>query len=47
MGDRVGLTPLETLASIYGGLQLFGLLGFLLGPVGLLIIKEFGSEGGN
>lgn len=41
MGEKVGLTPLETLASIYGGLQLFGLWGFLLGPVGLLIVKEF------
>lgn len=41
MGNQVGLTPLETLASIYVGLQLFGLLGFILGPVGLLIVKEF------
>lgn len=45
MGNQVGLTPLETLASIYIGLRLFGLLGFLLGPVGLLIVKEFGGEG--
>ncbi len=45
MADRVGLTPLETLASVYVGLQLFGLLGFILGPVGLLVVKEFGTEG--
>ena len=43
MGDEVGLTPLETLASIYIGLQLFGIFGFLLGPVGLLLVKEFGN----
>ena len=43
MGDKVGLTPLETLASIYIGLQLFGIFGFLLGPVGLLLVKEFGN----
>ena len=44
MGNIVGLTPLETLASIYVGLQLFGIFGFLLGPIGLLIAKEFGNE---
>lgn len=41
MGDKVGLTALETLVSIYVGLQLFGIFGFLLGPVGLLLVKEF------
>lgn len=40
MGDKVGLTPLETLISMYVGLQLFGLLGFILGPIGLLIIED-------
>lgn len=40
MGDRVGLSPLETLISMYVGLQLFGIAGFLLGPVGLLLIED-------
>lgn len=40
MGDKVGLTALETLISMYVGLQLFGLLGFILGPIGLLIIED-------
>lgn len=40
MGDKVGLTPIETLMSMYIGLQLFGLLGFLLGPIGLLLIED-------
>lgn len=40
MGDKVGLSPLETLISMYVGLQLFGLLGFLLGPIGLLLIED-------
>lgn len=44
MGDRVGLSPLETLISIYAGLQLFGILGVLLGPVGVLVVKEFAGE---
>ena len=43
MGSRVGLTPLETLASMYVGLEVFGLFGFLLGPLGLLLVKEFGA----
>lgn len=40
MGDKVGLSPLETLAAMYVGLQLFGLAGFLLGPIGLLLIED-------
>lgn len=40
MGNCMGLTPLETLASMYVGLQLFGISGFLLGPVGLLLIED-------
>ena len=40
MGGKVGLTPLETLVSMYIGLRLFGLLGFILGPIGLLIIED-------
>ncbi|WP_077609949.1 AI-2E family transporter [Clostridium sp. Marseille-P2415] len=40
MGGKMGLTPLETLVSMYVGLQLFGLLGFILGPIGLLIIED-------
>ena len=37
----------QTLAAIYVGLQLFGLFGFLLGPIGLLIIKDFVEEYGD
>ncbi|MDO4267164.1 MAG: AI-2E family transporter [Eubacteriales bacterium] len=40
MGSRVGLSPLETLISMYVGLQLFGITGFLLGPAGLLLIGD-------
>ncbi|WP_243110052.1 AI-2E family transporter [Clostridium sp. E02] len=40
MGGKVGLSPMETLVSMYVGLQLFGLLGFILGPIGLLIIED-------
>ncbi len=40
MGDRVGLSPLENLISMYVGLELFGILGLLLGPVGVLLIRD-------
>ena len=40
MGDQVGLSPVEMLAAMYVGLNLFGLAGFLLGPVGLMIIED-------
>lgn len=40
MGNRVGLSALETLISMYAGLRLFGAAGFLLGPMGLLIIQD-------
>ena len=40
MGNRVGLSPVETLVSMYVGLNLFGLSGVLLGPIGLLVIED-------
>ena len=40
MGSRMGLSALETLFSMYVGLELFGVSGFFLGPVGLLIIED-------
>lgn len=44
MGGQVGLTPLETLAAVYVGLQLFGFFGFILGPLGLLLIEDLVEE---
>ncbi len=40
MGNEIGLTPLESLAAIYVGWQLFGFFGFILGPVGLILIED-------
>jgi len=40
MGDKVGLSPLETLIAMYVGLKLFGIPGFLLGPIGILLICD-------
>jgi len=41
MGGRVGLTPLGTLMAMYAGLRLFGVWGFLLGPIGVLLVRDF------
>jgi sporulation integral membrane protein YtvI len=38
IGNRIGIRPLYTLISMYMGLRLFGIAGFILGPVGLIII---------
>ena len=40
MGNKMGLSALETLISMYVGLLLFGFSGVLLGPVGLLMIED-------
>lgn len=40
IGEKVGMKPLFTIFSMYVGVRLFGILGFLLGPVGFLIGKE-------
>ncbi len=40
MGDRVGLSALETLMAIYVGLKLFGIPGLFLGPIGLILIED-------
>lgn len=41
MGNRLGLHPMAMLMAAFVGWQLFGLAGFLTGPIGLLIILEF------
>lgn len=40
MSRKIGMTPFETLLSMYVGLELFGAAGFLLGPAGFLLICD-------
>lgn len=40
IGGKMELRPVFTLLSMYVGFQLFGVIGFLLGPVGVLIGQE-------
>lgn len=44
LGDRIGLKPIFTLIAMYVGVQLFGVIGFLLGPLALVIIKTIVEE---
>jgi len=45
MGTHIGLSPLATLISMYLGLKLFGVLGFFIGPM-ILIIYNSAREAG-
>ena len=40
VGSHIGLDPLAALISIFVGLQLFGVLGFILGPVLAVLLKS-------
>lgn len=40
IGRKAGIKPLYTIVGMYVGFKLFGVAGFLLGPVGMLIGKE-------
>jgi len=39
LGQQIGLHPLLTLMSMYAGVRVFGVLGFLVGPVLVLVVK--------
>lgn len=45
MGNQMGLSPLATLIAMYLGLKLVGILGFLIGPL-LLILFNTAREAG-
>lgn len=40
LGDRIGITALETMVAMYVGLKLFGLSGLFTGPIAWILIKE-------
>lgn len=44
LGNRLGIKPIYTLMAMYVGLQLFGIAGFILGPIGLIIIITIVNE---
>lgn len=38
IGDKIGIKPIFTIMAMYVGVSLFGILGFILGPIALIII---------
>lgn len=40
VGDKLGMHPLMVIASIYIGLNLYGIWGFVLGPFSYILIRE-------
>lgn len=45
VGDQTGLSPILSLASIYVGMRLGGVLGMILGPIFTLVILNLASMG--
>ena len=45
VGKHIGVPPIFTLMSMYCGLKLFGIIGMILGPVCILIIKNLYTAG--
>lgn len=39
IGNRLGIIPIFTIMSIYIGFELYGILGFILGPLSLITIR--------
>lgn len=44
VGKQIGIHPLVTLISIYIGLKIFGIFGFIIGPCIMVIIKSLQNE---
>jgi predicted PurR-regulated permease PerM len=45
IGSQIGLHPVATLMSIFIGLKVFGLFGFIIGPIILVTIKALQDNG--
>ncbi len=45
VGTQIGVYPLVTLISMYVGLQVFGIIGMILGPILILIIRNLQKAG--
>lgn len=45
LGTQIGIYPLVALISIYIGLELFGVLGMILGPITVILLKSLNKSG--
>ena len=44
LGNRIGIKPIYDMIAMYVGVQLFGVIGFFLGPLSLVIIRTILNE---
>lgn len=44
VGDKLGISPLAVIVSVYIGLNVYGLWGFALGPLSFILIREIWKE---
>ena len=44
ISQNIGVHPLVTLISMYSGFKFFGVMGFLIGPVVMIILKNVFSK---
>lgn len=40
IGNRIGVSPIAVLTSVYAGIQLFGIWGIIKGPLGFMIVFQ-------
>lgn len=45
VGNQIGLHPLVTLIAMYIGLEIFGVVGMVIGPVSIIILKSLQKSG--
>ena len=45
VGDTLGVNPIITLAGLYFGLKLFGVLGMFIVPISVMTLKAFNDTG--
>lgn len=45
MGSNLGLHPLATMIALYAGYRIMGIIGFIIGPATLVLIKAFYKAG--
>lgn len=43
-GTAANIKPLYVLIAVYAGVELFGVAGILLGPVGLIILRSLAED---
>lgn len=41
VGDKLGISPLLTLFSVYVGFKFFGVIGIIIAPITVILVKEF------